>query len=218
MTLGALRRELRQILRLASDETDSAHDLGHADRVWQNARDIAAGERLPPTEVLLAAAYLHDLVTLPKDHPERSRSATLSAEAAGPLLESLGFEPSEIAATRHAIEAHSHSAGIEPLSPEARILRDADRLEALGAIGIARCFAVSGALGRPLFDPDDPFASARAPDDGRSALDHFATKLMRLPEGFLTSTGRGLAERRVATMRLYLNSLAVELGVAEPDW
>ena len=80
-------------------------------------------------------------------------------------------------------------------------LGDLDRLEALGAIGIARCFAVSGALGRSLFDQNDPFAHGRAADDSRFALDHFAVKLLRLPETFLTATGKRLAEGRAAAMR-----------------
>ncbi|MCP5995663.1 HD domain-containing protein, partial [Klebsiella pneumoniae] len=85
------------------------------------------------------------------------------------------FPPDRYAAVEHAIEAHSFSAGIAPQSLEAKIVQDADRLEALGAIGLARVFAVSGALGTALFDADDPFAGARALDDKAFALDHFQT-------------------------------------------
>ncbi|WP_347311855.1 HD domain-containing protein [Defluviimonas sp. SAOS-178_SWC] len=216
MSLAPLRAALRQAL--AAETGDAAHDLAHADRVWMHARTIAHGEGMAPSRVLLCAAYLHDLVTLPKDHPKRARAATMSASAAGPVMQALGLAPTEVAQARHAIEAHSFSGGIEPQSPEARILRDADRLEALGAIGVARCFAVSGALGRPLFDADDPFALAREPDDAVSALDHFAVKLLKLPETFLTPTGRRLAEERAAVMRRYLADLARELGAPPPAW
>lgn len=218
MSLTALRTALREALSQAGAAADAAHDLAHADRVWAHARTIAHGEGLAPSAVLLCAAYLHDLVTLPKDHPARARAAEMSATAAGPVMEALGLTPAEVARARHAIEAHSHSGGAEPASAEARILRDADRLEALGAIGVARCFAVSGALGRPLFHPTDPFAHDREPDDSAHALDHFAVKLLRLPETFLTPTGRRLAEERATVMRRYLGDLARELGAPPPGW
>ncbi|MCB2134559.1 MAG: HD domain-containing protein [Rhodobacteraceae bacterium] len=220
MTLDALRAALREALlaTLSGGGADPSHGIDHADRVWTHARTIADGEGMEAGPVLLAAAYLHDLVTLPKDHPRRSEAATLSATAAGPVMEALGMSRVEIAAARHAIEAHSFSGGIEPQTPEARVLRDADRLEALGAVGIARCFAVSGALGRRLFDPDDPFACNRPLDDGANTLDHFAVKLLKLPDTFLTETGRRLADARAAVMRRYLQELAGELGAPPPRW
>lgn len=218
MKLAELRARLRTALSEDAEAADAAHDLAHADRVWSNAVDIASGEGLETGRVLLCAAYLHDLVALPKDHPHRARAATLSSQAAGPIMAALGLTPTEISAARHAIEAHSFSGGVEPASDAARVLRDADRLEALGAIGVARCFAVSGALGRGLFHHSDPFATARTLDDRTFALDHFATKLLRLPDTFLTETGRTLARARAATMRRYLEELAGELETDGPDW
>ncbi|MDK3016902.1 HD domain-containing protein [Pseudodonghicola flavimaris] len=214
--LDGLRARLRQIAahRMAQD---SAHDLAHLDRVWANARTIADADA--DRQVLLAASYLHDLVNLPKDSPDRARASTLAARAAAPILHDLGFAPDRIAATRHAIAAHSFSAGLPPETPEARILRDADRLDALGAIGIARCFAVSGALGRPLYDPADPFATARNLDDRHQTLDHFRVKLLRLPADMLTRGGRALAQRRAARMIRFLEDLAEEIGTdLPPDW
>lgn len=218
MNLPALRTTLRDVVQKMASGADSAHDLAHTDRVWALARTIAMGEGLELSPVLLCAAYLHDLVAVPKNHPKRDRAAMLSASAAGPVMQALGLSPTEIARARHAIEAHSYSGGTQPASIEAKILRDADRLEALGAIGIARCFAVSGALDRPLFHPDDPFARGRTPDDQAYALDHFAVKLLKLPDTFLTPTGRRLAEERAAKMRRYLADLAAELGSPQPDW
>lgn len=220
MSDAALREALRQALAavVAEGGGDTAHDLAHADRVWANCRAIAFGENIEPTHILMAAAYLHDLVTLPKDHPDRARASMLSATSAGPVMEALGFAPREVAAARHAIEAHSFSAGIEPLSQEAMILRDADRIEALGAVGIARCFAVSGGLGRAPFHPDDPFARDRAADDRAYALDHFAVKLTKLPQGMLTATGRRIAHERADSMRRWLTDLAAELNAPAPGW
>ncbi|STF26181.1 putative phosphohydrolase [Escherichia coli] len=81
-----------------------------------------------------------------------------------------------------------------PLTTEAKIVQDADRLEALGAIGLARVFAVSGALGVALFDGEDPFAQHRPLDDKRYALDHFQTKLLKLPQTMQTARGKQLAQ------------------------
>ena len=128
--------------------------------------------------ILLTAAYFHDLVSLPKDHPGRSSSSLLSAEQTVVLLTETfeGFPPEKIEGVRHAIHAHSFSAKVEPLTPEAKILQDADRLEALGAIGLARVFYTGGQLSQPLFDAADPLALHREPDDSRYSLDHLDRK------------------------------------------
>jgi uncharacterized protein len=112
----------------------------------------------------------------------------------------------------HAIETHSFSAGLVPRTREARIMRDADRLDAIGAIGIARCFHVSGRLGRALYHPDDPAAMARALDDRAYALDHFPAKLFRLAAGFLTPEGRRMAESRTAEMRRFVSVFLTEVA------
>ncbi|SDE31347.1 uncharacterized protein SAMN04488239_11720 [Ruegeria marina] len=194
--------------------TDPAHDLAHLDRVWVNVQAIAGPGA--DRDVLLAASYLHDLVNLPKNAPDRHTASRRSAEAAEPLLRELGFDAMRIAATRHAIVAHSFSAGIPPETEEARILRDADRLDALGAIGIARNFSVSGSLGRALYDPADPFCEHRAPDDTLYSLDHWRVKLLALPQGMLTTKGRVLAEARIALMLRFLDDFAAEIGTPLP--
>ncbi len=194
------------------DDGDPSHDLGHFRRVWNLVRRLAAAEA-PEADmlVLLAASYLHDLVNTPKDSPARAEASRHSAEAAVALLHEQGFPADRLEAVRHAIEAHSYSAGIEPRSREAEILQDADRLESLGAVGLARLFAVSGRMGRRLFDPGDPFADRRPLDDVAFALDHVRTKLDRLPALMRTATGRRLAEARLAFVHRFLEELAREL-------
>ena len=195
---------------------DGAHDLGHLARVWANARRIAADEAARGVavdlDVLEAAVWFHDLVNLPKDHPDRARASTLSAQAAVDLLRAEGFDPARLPAVAHAIAAHSFSAGITPETPEARILQDADRLEALGAIGIARMFAVSGALGRALFDPADPLARRRPLDDRAFALDHLEVKLFPVAATMRTETGRRIAAERVEWMEGFRSRLLAEIG------
>lgn len=212
--MHTLRHALRQIAQRDMAQ-DAAHDLAHLDRVWENCRIIAA-DIGGPTRPLLAAAYLHDLVNLPKHASNRSQASTLSAQAAIPHLQALDFAENEIAETTHAIAAHSFSAGIEPETDTARILRDADRLDALGAIGIARAFAVSGALNRPFYDADDPFAQTRAINDAHFALDHWPLKLLRLPDDMQTKTGHRIAQQRLATMHRFLTELAAEIGTQAP--
>ena len=200
----------------AKGPADGAHDLGHLERVWANAQRIAADEaaRGNPADmaVLEAAVWFHDLINLPKDHPDRARASTLSAEVAVRLLAEAGFEPARLPAVAHAIAAHSFSAGIPPKTPEARILQDADRLEALGAVGLARMFVVAGAMGRAIADPQDPLAQRRPLDDRAFALDHLETKLFRLPAQMQTAAGRALAEERAEWLRGFRAQLLREMG------
>lgn len=189
---------------------DAAHDLAHLLRVLKTARRIAEEEGAHDPIVLTAAALLHDLVALPKNHPDRAQSSRLAAAAATELLQGLGFPEARLGAVAHAIEAHSFSAGIDPLTPEARALQDADRLDALGAIGLARCFAVSGALGRSLVDTEDPLAEHRPLDDGRWALDHVQVKLLRLPALMRTAAGRRIGAERAAFVEAFMRRMAAE--------
>ncbi|WP_271951710.1 HD domain-containing protein [Ruegeria faecimaris] len=209
-----LRARLRGIVAQRM-KTDPAHDLAHLDRVWINVQAIA--DTQADIRVLLAASYLHDLVNLPKDDPDRHLASRQSAAESEPILAKLGFSQPEIDATQHAIAAHSFSAGILPETPEARILRDADRLDALGAIGIARNFAVSGDLGRDLYDPEDAFATARDLNDQQFSIDHWKVKLLSLPADMLTPTGRELAQARVARMIRFLEAFSEEIGQPLPD-
>ncbi|MDX1556655.1 MAG: hypothetical protein R3212_11560, partial [Xanthomonadales bacterium] len=89
--------------------------------------------------------------------------------------------------------------------------QDADRLDSLGAIGIARCLLVGGRLDRPLLDPDDPFCEKRAPDDSRFTIDHFYAKLLKLPATMQTESGRKIAQQRAELMHAFLDNLRSEL-------
>lgn len=191
---------------------DTAHDISHFRRVWNTSQRLMKDQ---PVEalVILTACYFHDIVSLPKNHPQRGRSSQLAAERTMAILRDdfADFPAHHYAAIQHAIAAHSFSAGITPLTAEAKIVQDADRLEALGAIGLARVFAVSGALGVPLFDPEDPFADARELNDRAFALDHFQTKLLRLPETMQTAAGRQLARQSADVLIQFMARLSAEL-------
>ncbi|MGK9174190.1 phosphohydrolase [Yokenella regensburgei] len=191
---------------------DAAHDVTHFRRVWQTAQHLCEGESVDE-RIILAACYFHDIVSLPKNHPQRHQASQMAARKARDILQTdfPDFPCECYDGIMHAIEAHSFSAGIVPQTPEARIVQDADRLEALGAIGLARVFAVSGALGVALFDGNDPFADHRVLNDKQYALDHFRTKLLSLPQTMQTAKGRELARHNAGYLVQFMAKLAAEL-------
>ena len=193
------------------DMPDAAHDLGHIRRVVAAAKRLAEAEGAQ-LDVVIPAAWLHDCVALPKDAPDRHRASALAAEHAGRFLREAGYPGTLIPDVEHAIEAHSFSAGITPRTVEAAVVQDADRLDALGAVGIARTFLVGGALGSALAHETEPFPTTRTPDDQRYAVDHFYTKLLGLGATMRTEAGRREAERRTEILRRFLRDLADEFG------
>ncbi|MCP4655068.1 MAG: HD domain-containing protein [bacterium] len=192
------------------DGSDPAHDLAHVARVVATAKKLARSEGAC-AEVVVPAAWLHDCVTLPKDSPRRSRASREAARRAGEFLAGAGYPAELIPAVRHAIEAHSFSAGIAPQTPEARVVQDADRLDALGAVGIARCLMVGGGLRLPLYAGEEPLPRTRKPDDTAWILDHFFIKLLKLPETMQTAPGRAEAKRRRRFMEAFLRQLEAEI-------
>lgn len=201
----------------AMAEGDGSHDRSHLMRVWNLVRQIAAPEADVDMEALAVATLFHDCVSVEKNSSKRAIASRLSAEVARALLCQVGWDEERIEAVAHAIEAHSFSAGIEPRSREAAILRDADRLDALGALGIARVFYVAGRLGTPLYDTDDPFAQRRPFDDTRFAIDHFETKLFQLTRGLLTMAGKEIGQQRTALMRAFVEDFGREIGDPRED-
>jgi uncharacterized protein len=188
-----------------------AHDVLHVRRVattaWTIARDEGADAR-----VAAAAALLHELFNYPKNHPESARSGEVCAEHAAEVLRAEGCDAGFVDAASYAIRVHPFSLGVVPTTLEAKVLQDADRLDAIGAVGVARCFATCGELRSPLYAERDPLCRAREPDDRRSGVDHFFKKLLRVPGRLNTGAGRRMAEKRVAFLRLYLEELASEIG------
>jgi uncharacterized protein len=178
--------------------------------VVANARRIAAAENAD-LAVVLPAAWLHDCVSVPKDSPLRARASTLAAEVAGAWLRESGYPEQFVPSIEHAIAAHSFSAGIAPRTLEAQVVQDADRLDSLGAVGVARCLMLGGAMAKPLYDPADPFCAARPPEDGRFVIDHFFRKLLRLADTMQTPAARAEAHARTEFMRQFLEQLAGEL-------
>lgn len=190
---------------------DPAHDLSHVRRVVQNTLNLTEAENGDPA-ITLPAAWLHDCVSVAKDSPLRKQASKLAADEAVRFLESVDYPAELLAPVYHAIEAHSFSANIKTETLEARIVQDADRLEAVGAIGITRCFLTGGSMGTPLYETSDPFAENREPDDRRYTLDHFYCKLLGLAETMQTKAGKVEAHKRTEFMQAFLQQLGSEIG------
>jgi uncharacterized protein len=191
-------------------QADGAHDLSHLNRVWANAQGLLRSTAGANSLVVMAACYLHDLVNLPKDHPERSKASLLSARKGVARLAELRFPREALPGVAHAIEAHSYSANVEARTIEAKIVQDADRIDALGAVGLARMFYIGGKLDRALAHDTDPLAENRPADDRRYTLDHIEKKLLGLPGAMNTDAGRRLAQARLATLLRFRDEFVAE--------
>jgi uncharacterized protein len=202
-------------LAKAAADSDGAHDINHLHRVWRNAQALLESHPAADGLVVMAGCYLHDLVNLPKNHPDRALASRHSAALATSRLAAEGFPPARLDAVAHAIEAHSFSAAIAAETIEARIVQDADRLDALGAVGLARLFYTAGQLGSALAHPDDPLAEHRPRDDRAFALDHIEAKLAALPAMMQTAAGRALGEQRLEQLLAFRCEFAREWAGAE---
>jgi uncharacterized protein len=200
-----------------TQDPDLAHDIDHVARVYRWAVRLASGAGADP-DLCGAAALVHDLVNIPKEHRDRPLGGERSSQASRGLLEGAGYTPEEMAICVEAVRTSSWSRGLAPTHVVSAVLQDADRLDAIGAIGAARNFACAqamasrGTAGR-LYHPDDPFGEADRPlDDVRNAMDHWPRKLLKLAAGFHTVEGRAEADRRHAFLLLFIEQLRSELG------
>lgn len=204
-TLELLQAEIKK-----RTQNDPAHDYSHIMRVYKNAQKIAKHEKAN-TRLVLAAVLLHDIVQFPKSDPKSKTASVKSAELAQKILQKYDFSAPEITIICDAIRDHSYSRGKTPNTIEGKILQDADRLDALGAIGIARTFSVGGSEKRPICNESDPFCYTRKPDDHAWTVDHFYQKLLLLEGKMNTKYGKSLARKRTRIMVRFLSDLRKEV-------
>lgn len=198
------------IIKDKQQEYDPAHRLDHFQRVAKLAIDLAIKSDAD-LAVIIPAAWLHDFIAIPKDHPKRKQASTLSSQAAIEYLASVQYPKIYYPAIANAISAHSYSANIPATSLEAKIIQDADRLDAIGAIGLLRCFSCGGTMGRTLYDLTDPFAHHRQVDDKQYSIDHIYEKLLKIADNMQTPSAQAIAKKRKAFMLDYLQTLAGEI-------
>ena len=185
-------REVIEFVRTEMSEVSPSHDFEHVKRVVELCELIRRKEGGDP-EILRAASWLHDIGRRAEERSGEDH-AEVSAEIAEDLLPRVGFPSDKLEEVTHTIRAHRFSSGPEPRTLEAKILQDADNLDALGAVGIARCFCVVGERKTSL----------------ESGVEHFHEKLLRLPRLMHTETARRLAEKRRRRMVLFLEWLEEE--------
>ncbi len=210
MCLNQIENLLSDKIKGIASNEDPAHDYLHFKRVVATAKKLCISEKAK-IEVVLPAAWLHDFIIIPKNDPRRSRASQLSADHAIQYLQEIGYPEIYFEEIAHAIAAHSFSANIETNSIEAQVVQDADRLDGLGAIGIARCFATAGLLKTTFYKQEDPFCKNRIVDDRRFTIDHFYAKLFKTADTLKTPAGKVEGLKRIAIMKQYLDHLAAEI-------
>jgi len=193
------------------ESADAAHDAAHVQRVAVNAVKFANLEKAN-LEIVIPAVWLHDCVTVAKNSELRAKASALSAQKAQELLKDWGYPQDNIDEIMHAITAHSYSANIIPQTLEAKIVQDADRIDSIGAIGVARMMMVGGKLDCTLYHEDDPFCDNREPQDRKWTVDHFYSKLLKLNSGFHTQAAKDEAQRRHDYMLNFLQQLKTEIS------
>jgi uncharacterized protein len=205
--------QIMRTVQLLLHNQSPAHDFQHILRVYKNAEMISKQEESVDLDIVLAAALLHDLVVYPKGSSKTINSADDSAEIAKKiLLEYKNYPREKVEKVADIIRMHSYSKKLIPSSLEGKILQDADRLDAIGAIGMARTFSVGGSENRSLYNPTDPFCeSKRQLDDIQWTLDHIKKKLMVLKNSMHTKTAKKIAQERTEFMELFLNHLRKEI-------
>jgi uncharacterized protein len=208
---------LRTLIESRLPPGELAHDRHHIDRVYRWALRLAPEAGADP-DLAGAAALVHDLVFVPKDSAARSQGGELSAAAAPLVLAEAGYRPEEIAQIADAVRTSSWSRGLAPTAALGRVLQDADRLDALGALGLLRNIACAQHMAKPdrpsgFYHPDDPLArSGRPLDDKAWATDHLFAKLLKLAAGMHTATARAEAARRHDFLHAWLAELERELA------
>jgi uncharacterized protein len=203
--------ELMSALKRVYKDESTGHDWYHLERVRKNALLIAKKEKVTNTYIIELAALLHDVPDEKLASSEEEGNRMLNG-----FISSLSLENDEKEELIDIIYSISYKGGNEKLltSFNSKIVRDADRLDAIGAIGIARTFAYGGSRGQSLFDPDIEIRSDMTLEEYRSgkstSIHHFHEKLLKLKNLMCTDTGRDLAEERHKYMQGFLEQFNKE--------
>jgi uncharacterized protein len=190
---------------------DASHDFQHIERVRKNALEILEAMEDADKEVVELAVLLHDV-----SDPKYAKDLTKSEQTR--IIQQLKLPQSKVNHINDVIKSVSFNGGNEeePKTIEAKIVRDADRLDAIGAVGIARTFAYGGAKGRKLYEVSETPRAKMTVEEYRSkdtaSVTHFYEKLLLLSNGMMTEKGKALAKERHAFMELFLQNLRKETG------
>lgn len=188
------------------------HGFDHAERVHNLSMRIAREEKDVDLQIIDASAWLHDIARTKETKGECSCHAEEGAKMAESFLRKISFPEEKIPKIKYAILVHRFSKNIKAETKEAEILQDADRLDALGAICIARVFMYNGHRGLPLYEP------GKKPDEhyhgqDSNAINHFYEKILKIkPSTFHTKLAQKIAEDRYRFLGEFLERFKKEWG------
>jgi uncharacterized protein len=177
-------------------EKTGGHNFDHTNRVYKNAIKISENENID-LDIVKTAALLHDIARLIEGKNNVKCHAKEGARMSKEILKKVGFPEEKIDSVSYAIRVHRYSKGIKPETKEAAILQDADRLDALGALTIARIFEFGGKNGRRSYDPEEDPEEEYISNGGHSSITHFHRKILKItPDKFHTKKAREIAKER----------------------
>jgi len=221
-------RKLKEIAEKALREASPAHDINHVMRVYNLCLHLAKHEPDVDLDVLKTAALLHDIARTEEDkkghiHELNVDHAILGAEMSEKILRELAYPEAKIKQITHCIATHRFRSGNEPKTKEAKILSDADKLDVLGATGIARSFTIGGECGQKIYSdtPIDEYikenlvggkSNGRIKDPSKHASNlEFETKFKHIPDKLYTQKAREIAKQRLEYMKQFFERLKMEI-------
>ena len=215
-------RKLKEIVEKELKEASPAHDINHVMRVYNLCLHLAKYEPDVDLDVLKTAALLHDIARVKEgqdvDH------AVLGAEMSEKILRELAYSEEKIKLIKHCIIAHRFRSGNEPKTKEAKILSDADKLDVIGATGIARSFILAGEYGQKIYSdtPIDEYikenliggkSNGRIKDPSKHAPNiEFETKFKHIPNRLYTRKAKEIAKQRSEYMKQFFERLKREIN------
>jgi uncharacterized protein len=195
-------------------QTDNVHDFGHIERVYALSARLALEEGAD-REIVHAAALLHDVEGSTPGKAERKDHHLSSAEFAEKILAAEGWAQERIQAVQHCIRAHRFRGDNEaPQTIEAKVLFDADKLDVLGAVGVARTIAYATLAETPLFvEPSLKFITKgnKEPGERHSAYHEYLYKLVKVRDRLFTPAAKRLAQGRHDFLVAFFEQLAAEM-------
>lgn len=217
----------KKIVEIVEEElTCSAHNLDHVYRVYNLCLLLSRSEEAVNMDVLVPAVLLHDIARVKESEDKTGKidHAVLGSEMAANILEKLGYEQEKIELIKHCILAHRFRTGNEPETIEAKILFDADKLDVVGAAGIARTFMLAGQFGQRLTVDEQlgDYLKANTVENGRikdvskhTPFIEYEVKFKKIPEKLYTKKAKEIGKERLEFMGKYFTRLKLELEGAE---
>jgi len=209
-------RELfRRVERHFSRASDGCHDFDHTLRVMRNAELLLPSHPEADAEAVRLAALLHDIGRVDEPHasPSPGGHAEAGAKLAKMWLEELRLPPALVTKTVNAIARHRYRGELTPQTIEDKLLFDADKLDSLGAVGLARSFLFAGKLGARVHNRREEAVNSPPFSREDTAYREYLVKLRHLPERMFTDRARAVAAERMKFMEEFFHRLAEETSL-----